>query len=62
MIDVLWRLTWRPLQTANVTAASVFRVVEMQPPTLLMDEADTYLHEKHELRGILNSGHRKAVP
>ena len=59
MIDVLWRLTWRPLQTANVTAASVFRVVEMQRPNLLMDEADTYLHEKDELRGILNSGHRQ---
>jgi putative DNA primase/helicase len=28
-------------------------------PTLLIDEADTFLSENEELRGILNSGHRK---
>ena len=28
-------------------------------PTLLIDEADTFLSENEELRGILNSGHRQ---
>ena len=28
-------------------------------PTLLVDEADTFLSEADELRGVLNSGHRK---
>ena len=28
-------------------------------PTLLIDEADTFLHENNELRGILNSGHKR---
>ncbi len=28
-------------------------------PTLLIDEADTFLGDNEELRGILNSGHRK---
>jgi hypothetical protein len=31
----------------------------MQAPTLLIDEADTVLPENEELRGILNSGHRR---
>jgi putative DNA primase/helicase len=57
LLDVLERLAWRPLPTSNVTAASVFRIVEKQRPTLLIDEADTFLAEKEELRGILNSGH-----
>ena len=38
---------------------AIFRVVELQRPTLLIDEADTFLPENEELRGILNSGHRQ---
>jgi hypothetical protein len=37
----------------------VFRIVEMAKPTLLIDEADTFLKDNDELRGILNAGHRK---
>ena len=59
LLDVLSRLVMRPLSTANVTASAIFRVVEMQRPTLLIDEADTFLSENEELRGILNSGHRQ---
>jgi putative DNA primase/helicase len=59
LIDVLSRLVIRPLPTANATAAAIFRVVEIGRPTLLIDEADTFLPEKEELRGILNSGHRR---
>jgi putative DNA primase/helicase len=58
LLDVLSRLVWRPLSTANATAAAIFRVVEMLRPTLLIDEADTFLRDNEELRGVLNSGHR----
>jgi putative DNA primase/helicase len=58
LLDVLSHLVIRPLPTANATASAIFRVVEMQQPTLLIDEADTFLSENEELRGILNSGHR----
>jgi Protein of unknown function (DUF3631)/Bifunctional DNA primase/polymerase, N-terminal len=58
-LDVMAHLVWRPLPTANASAAAIFRVVEMQRPTLLIDEADTFLPENEELRGILNSGHRR---
>jgi putative DNA primase/helicase len=59
LLDVLARLVLRPLPTGSVTAAALFRVVEGYRPTLLVDEADTFLSEADELRGVLNSGHRK---
>jgi putative DNA primase/helicase len=58
-LDVLAELVARPLPTSNATVAAVFRIVEMAKPTLLIDEADTFLKENDELRGILNAGHRK---
>jgi putative DNA primase/helicase len=58
-LDLLSHLVSRPLSTANATAAVIFRIVEMSSPTILIDEADTFLNENMELRGILNSGHRR---
>ena len=49
----------KALPTANVSAAAVFRVVEGYRPCLLVDEADTFLAESDDLRGVLNSGHRR---
>jgi Protein of unknown function (DUF3631) len=59
LLDVLDRVVARPLPTANVTAPAIFRVIEAHRPTLLVDEADTFLYDNDELRGVLNSGHRK---
>jgi putative DNA primase/helicase len=59
LLDVLSHLVMRPLPTANVTASAIFRIVEVQQPTLLIDEADSFLSSNDELRGVLNSGHRR---
>ena len=59
LLDVLSHIAARPLSTANATAAAIFRVVEACRPTLLIDEADTFLSDNEELRGVLNSGHRQ---
>jgi len=59
LLDVLSRLVARPLPASNVSSASVFRVVEAHRPTLLIDEADTFLPDNDELRGVINTGHRK---
>lgn len=60
LLDVISKLVPRPLSTSNVTAAAIFRTVEAARPTLLIDEADTFLkQDADELRGILNSGHRR---
>ena len=58
-LDVLGCLVRRPLPTASVTPAAIFRVIESYGPTLLIDEADTFLSDNEELRGMLNSGHRR---
>src|SRR5262245_5177996 len=58
LLDVLERLVLRPLTSGSLTSAVVFRVVESHRPTLLIDEADTFLHDNEELRGVLNTGHR----
>jgi putative DNA primase/helicase len=57
LLKMLGALVHRPLSTANLTAAALFRIVEAQAPTLLVDEADTFLRENEELRGVLNAGH-----
>jgi putative DNA primase/helicase len=59
LMDVLTRLLPRVLSVAGITAAAIFRTVELARPTLLIDEADTFLHQNDELRGVLNSGHRR---
>ena len=59
LLDVLSCLVCRPLATVNITAAALFRIVETANPTLLIDEADTFLVKNDELRAILNSGHRR---
>jgi Protein of unknown function (DUF3631) len=58
-LDVLAELVARPLPTSNATTAAIFRTIEKVKPTLLIDEADTFLRENEELRGVLNSGHRR---
>jgi putative DNA primase/helicase len=60
VLILLQFLTPRSELAANVTAASIFRYVEAVRPTLLIDEADSFLGDNDELRGILNSGHTKA--
>ena len=59
LLDVLARMALRPLPTANVTPSAVFRVVEAYRPALLVDEADTFLRDNDELRGVIDSGHRR---
>lgn len=58
-LDILAELVARPLLTSNATTAAIFRTVELAKPTLLIDEADTFLKDNEKLRGILNAGHRR---
>jgi len=58
LLSLLEVLVCRPLPAANITPAAIFRTVELVSPTLLVDEADTFLRSSEELRGVLNAGHR----
>jgi hypothetical protein len=60
LLSVISWLVPLPEFVSSATAASVFRLIEdSRPdvPTLLLDEADTYLKpHRQDLRGIINSG------
>ena len=57
---MLFNLVYRPLPASNITASSLFRVIERYKPTTLLDEAETYLSNNEELRGIINGGYRRS--
>jgi len=59
MLDVMGRMCKRKLDCSSITAASMFRIIEALKPTLLLDEADAFMEQKEELRGIINSGHTR---
>ena len=57
--DVLALLVPRPLPTENLSVPVLFRVIEAHKPTVLADEYDSWLMDNDEIRGLLNSGHRR---
>jgi putative DNA primase/helicase len=59
LLDVVGRLSCHPLVASNISAPAVFRVIEAHCPTLLIDEADSFMKDNEELRGVLNSGHTR---
>lgn len=50
-----------PLPASNISPAALFRAVEKWQPTLLIDEADSFVADDEALRGIVNSGHTKSA-
>lgn len=57
ILELFLNMVFRPLPASNITAASLFRAIEKYKPTLLLDEADTFLHNNDEMKGIINSGY-----
>jgi len=44
---------------SNISQAALYRLIESDSPTLLIDEADTFMKTKNEFIGILNAGHAR---
>lgn len=59
LLALIMRLAKRPLGASNISPAGIFRVVEMHRPTLVIDEADAFLNDSEDARGIINSGHTR---
>lgn len=63
-LEVLELLTPRPMHVLSASPAAVFRSIEAERPTLLMDEVDAVFGRRgsddgaEDLRGLLNAGHR----
>jgi len=59
-LNLLACIVDKPLPASNCTAATLFRGIQKYVPTLLLDEADTFIKDNEEMRGVLNSGHNKS--
>jgi len=67
LLDIIEATCHDPLITVSISPAALVRSIGADPPTLLLDEADTVFGPKaadnHEdLRGILNAGHSRNRP
>ncbi|MDA8321823.1 MAG: DUF3631 domain-containing protein [Actinomycetota bacterium] len=68
LLDIVEGTCHNPLITVNASPAAVYRSIGSDnPPTLLVDEADTIFGGKagesnEELRGLLNAGHQRNRP
>jgi Protein of unknown function (DUF3631) len=63
LLEVLETIVANPWLTGRVTAAVLYRKIEAQQPSLLLDESDAAFNSEREyaeaLRGVLNTGHRR---
>ncbi|HVQ64713.1 MAG TPA: DUF3631 domain-containing protein, partial [Terriglobia bacterium] len=60
LAELVRNLCPRGLLVSSLTSAALFRAVDKYHPTLVADEADTWLRdERSDLRGIFNSGHSR---
>jgi putative DNA primase/helicase len=59
LLFLLGRLVNRPVPSSNISPAGMFRLVDAWKPTLLIDEADAFMRDNEELRGLLNCGHTR---
>lgn len=60
VFEVLEHLVRNSLRAANMSLSTMFRVIESECPTLLLDEFDNLdLKERKEMLQLLNMGHRR---
>lgn len=59
LLNLIAQLSRRPLVASNISPAALYRVIEAHAPTLLIDEADAFMKDNEELRGVINSGHTR---
>jgi hypothetical protein len=67
LLDITEALTYNALVTVNISPAALVRSIGEDPPTLMLDEADTVFGPKaagdHEdLRGLINAGFQRNRP
>jgi putative DNA primase/helicase len=59
LLDMVSRLSCNPMVGSNITTAALFRCIDLMSPTLLVDEADTFIKKNEEIQGLVNAGHTR---
>ncbi|MBK0865472.1 DUF3631 domain-containing protein [Saccharopolyspora sp. HNM0986] len=66
LLDIVEATCHDPFLTVNASSAAVYRSISDDPPTMLVDEADTIFgasaDANEDLRGLLNAGHQRNRP
>ncbi len=61
LLAIIQATASRSFKADNISASGTFRTIEaLAPLTLLLDEADSFLRDNEELRGVLNSGYERS--
>lgn len=69
--EIIAELAHNPLRTTNISPAALVRAIDADdPPTIMLDEADTIFTAKRgersesaeDIRGIINAGHSRGAP
>ena len=62
LMEVAGALALRSLTVSGrITPAGMFRIIALHEPTLILDEADTFMGDDPELRGIVNGSQRREM-
>lgn len=61
LLSVVSELVPKPLTCSNTSPAALFRMIDAKAPTMLLDEADTYLPGREDMRGLINGGYWRRV-
>lgn len=60
LLAILQKIAFKCIAASSISPSAIFRIIPKHHPTLICDEADTYLTDKNEdLRGIFNAGHSR---
>ncbi len=59
LLSLLGRLSAKAITASSISPAALFRTIDAWCPTLFIDEADAFIKDNEELRGLLNSGHTR---
>lgn len=59
LLSVIGSMVKKPAIASSITPSVIFRVIEKYCPTLLIDEADSFMNGNEDMRGLINSGHTR---
>lgn len=59
LLYLLGRLVRKPMLASNISPAAVYRIIESEHPTLMIDEADSFMKGNEDMRNVINSGHTR---
>jgi len=59
LLSVIAYMAKKPVSASNISPSVVFRMIDKYSPTLLIDEADSFMRGNDDLRCVINSGHTR---